>query len=103
MNGTLKGTSGVVDLGTVLTSHQSLSDYAKQAYVNELKTSIGIGQATNNGVTSNGNTYIKFVNKDSVLSEHKIIGTGATTVTSDASGNITINTPASSSSDNTVL
>lgn len=87
----------------VLTSHQSLSDYAKQAYVNELKTSIGVGQATNNSVTSNGNTYIKFVNRDSVLSEHKIIGTGATTVTSDASGNITINTPASSSSDNTVL
>lgn len=27
MNGTTKGTSGVVDLGTVLTSHQSLSGY----------------------------------------------------------------------------
>lgn len=31
MNGTSKGTSGVVDLGTVLTEHQSLSSYATSA------------------------------------------------------------------------
>lgn len=31
MNGASKGTSGVVDLGTVLTSHQSLSSYATSA------------------------------------------------------------------------
>ena len=33
MNGASKGTSGVVDLGTVLTSHQSLSGYATETYV----------------------------------------------------------------------
>lgn len=30
MNGTIKGTSGIVDLGTVLTEHQSLAGYAKK-------------------------------------------------------------------------
>lgn len=30
MNGSSKGTSGVVDLGTVITSHQSLSNYVKK-------------------------------------------------------------------------
>ena len=33
MNGASKGTSGVVDLGTVLTSHQSLRGYATETYV----------------------------------------------------------------------
>ena len=33
MNGASKGTSGVVDLGTVLTAHQSLSGYATETYV----------------------------------------------------------------------
>lgn len=33
MNGVSKGTSGVVDLGTVITSHQSLDDYATKTYV----------------------------------------------------------------------
>lgn len=33
MNGASKGTSGVVDLGTVITSHQSLSGYATESYV----------------------------------------------------------------------
>lgn len=33
MNGASHGTSGVVDLGTVLTAHQSLSGYATETYV----------------------------------------------------------------------
>jgi hypothetical protein len=33
MNGVSKGTSGIVDLGTVLTSHQSLAGYATTQYV----------------------------------------------------------------------
>ena len=33
MNGVSKGASGVVDLGTVITSHQSLSGYAKESWV----------------------------------------------------------------------
>ena len=35
MNGVSKGTSGVVDLGTVLTSHQSLAGYATTQYVDD--------------------------------------------------------------------
>ena len=34
MNNTSKGTSGVVDLGTVLTEHQSLSSYITSGYFN---------------------------------------------------------------------
>lgn len=34
MNGVSQGTSGVVDLGTVITSHQSLADYAKLSDAN---------------------------------------------------------------------
>lgn len=34
MNGSSKGTSGIIDLGTVLTSHQSLSGYATENWVN---------------------------------------------------------------------
>lgn len=34
MNGASKGTSGVIDLGTVLTEHQSLADYATKESVN---------------------------------------------------------------------
>lgn len=34
MNGASKGTSGVIDLGTVLTEHQSLADYATLSSVN---------------------------------------------------------------------
>lgn len=35
MNGSSKGTSGVVDLGTVITSHQDLSNYATKTYVDD--------------------------------------------------------------------
>lgn len=59
--------------------------------LDNLKLTIGGAQAVANGATSNGSTYIKLVDFDSVISEHKIIGTGATTVTSDSNGNITIN------------
>lgn len=46
-----------------------------------------------NAATSNGGTYLKLVENGAVRSAKLIKGTGATTVTSDSSGNITINTP----------
>lgn len=41
---------------------------------------------------ANGSVYLNSVENDSVTSSHKISGTGATTVKTDASGNIVINT-----------
>jgi hypothetical protein len=52
---------------------------------------VGAKDKKANASTENGNTYIKLY-KDSTLSnQFNIKGTGATTVVSDASGNITIN------------
>lgn len=48
-----------------------------------------------NATATNGNVYLNAVENSTVRSTHKIVGTGATTVTSDSSGNITINTPGS--------
>ena len=47
--------------------------------------------ATANATSTNGSTYLNLIENGAVRSTHKISGTGATTVTSDSSGNITIN------------
>lgn len=47
--------------------------------------------ATANATATNGNVYLNLIENNAVRSKHKIAGTGATTVTSDSSGNITIN------------
>ena len=46
--------------------------------------------ATSNGVASNGNVYINHIENGAVRSSNKIVGTGATTVTSDSAGTITV-------------
>lgn len=46
-----------------------------------------------NAAGTNGNVYLNEVENSTVRSSHKIVGTGATSVTSDVSGNITIDTP----------
>lgn len=51
---------------------------------------IGAKDTQANGTTTNGNTYLKLYENDVKRSQFNIKGTGATTVTSDASGNITI-------------
>ena len=48
------------------------------------------GTATANAIATNGNVYLNHLENSTVTSAHKIVGSGATTVTSDASGNITI-------------
>lgn len=40
MNGASKGTSGVIDLGTVITAHQSLTGYAKTSDITALQSTI---------------------------------------------------------------
>jgi hypothetical protein len=52
---------------------------------------IGATNAKSNAVTTNGNTYLKLYDNDTKRAEFNIKGTGATTVVSDANGNITIN------------
>lgn len=47
-------------------------------------------KATANATATNGNVYLNHLEENTVTSTHKISGSGATTVISDASGNITI-------------
>lgn len=47
--------------------------------------------ATANAAATNGNVYLNLVENSTVRNSHNISGTNATTVTSDASGNIIIN------------
>ena len=47
--------------------------------------------ATANAAATNGNVYLNVLDNTTVRDSHKIVGSGATTVTSDANGVITIN------------
>ena len=50
--------------------------------------------STNEAVTSSSNSiYLNLFNGKTLANSHNIVGTGATTVSSDTSGKITINTP----------
>ena len=51
---------------------------------------VGAINAQSNAATSNGSTYLKIFDDSTRRSQHKITGAGTVTVTSDASGNITI-------------
>lgn len=65
---------------------------------------IGAADASTNGSTTNGNTYLKLYENGNKRSQFKISGSGATSVTSDSNGNITIyssNTDSKTSSSNT--
>lgn len=56
----------------------------------------GATGTTTSAATTNGNTYLKLVENSALRNGLCIKGSGATTVASDSSGNITINTPESS-------
>ena len=47
-------------------------------------------KATANAAATNGNVYLNHLEENAVKSAHKIVGSGATSVSSDANGNITI-------------
>jgi hypothetical protein len=49
--------------------------------------------ATDNATATNGSVYLNHLEEDAVISSHKIVGSGATKVTSDDNGNITIESP----------
>jgi hypothetical protein len=55
--------------------------------------------ATSNAVATNGNVFINHLEASTVTSFHNIIGSGATSVVSDASGNITISSTNTTYSD----
>lgn len=52
---------------------------------------VGVKDKASNGQTANGDTYLKLYENGGKHSQFNIKGTGAATVTSDANGNITIN------------
>ena len=54
---------------------------------------IGAKDAASNAATTNGNTYIKVADNSTIRNQYIIKGSGNTSVSSDASGNITINSP----------
>lgn len=51
---------------------------------------VGAADTASNAATTNGNTYLKLYENGTKRSQFKITGSGATTVVSDANGNITI-------------
>lgn len=57
------------------------------------KMYIGATNVKDNAETTNGNTYLKLYDNSTKRSEFKIAGSGITTVSSDANGNLTIDTP----------
>lgn len=76
-NITLTPTAGVLTISS--TDTNTVSDLA-----------IGAAGTTTSAVTTNGNTYLKIVNNGVLKSSFKIAGNGATTVGTNASGDITI-------------
>lgn len=85
-SGTKVGTITINDTSTELYAPTNTDTH----YIS--KNVVGSSTATNNTTTalSNGSVYLNSVENDAVTSTHKISGSGATTVTSDASGNIII-------------
>jgi hypothetical protein len=67
MNGKLKGSSGTVNLGTVLTAHQSLSNYVTK---NELSTKSSVfvdnNQTDLNVIHIDSSEYSNLVATDSI-------------------------------------
>ncbi len=54
---------------------------------------VGAVDTNTNAATSNGGTYLKLFDNSTLRHQYIIKGTGRVTVTSDSSGNISINTP----------
>lgn len=87
MNGVSKGTSGVVDLGTVITSHQDISGKAPTSHASS-STTYGVGTSSNyghcktiNNLTSSsyGNGYALSAYQGYVLNQNKLDKTSVKT------------------------
>ncbi len=85
-SGTKVGTITINGTGTDLYAPTNTDTH------HQSKNVVGSSTATSNTTTAltNGNVYLNSVENGSVRSTHKISGSGATTVTSDTSGNIVI-------------
>ena len=73
----------------VTSSQMTMPSNPNTHYTTHLYAGTSTGSA--NAATTNGNTYLIIADDVTVNDRRKISGTGATTVASDASGNITIN------------
>lgn len=85
-------TSGTA-IGTLKINNTSTTLYAPTNTDTHWKTGLKVGDsntATANAAASNGSVYLNVLDNSTVRDSHKIIGSGATTVTSDANGVITI-------------
>lgn len=81
--GTKVGTININGTDTILYAPTN-THYISGTVVGKTSTATADASATN------GNVYLNHVENSSVVSSHKISGTGATSVTSDSSGNITV-------------
>ena len=88
MNGSSKGTSGVVDLGTVITSHQDISGKADKPTVKSQSLAANATSVTFTGIPTSGNNMIDFFITD---------GANYTAINTATSGQITLTYAASSS------
>lgn len=93
-----------VDKGTISLTADNVTGalgYTPPTHDTHYSTGLKVGStasATANAAATNGNVYLNVLDNYTVRDSHKIVGTGATTVTSDANGVITI----SSTDTNTV-
>lgn len=91
------GTQGLVPAPTAANVNMYLRGDGKWATPTNTDThwssilSVGVNNTAASGATTNGNTYLKLHENNQSRGSFLIKGTGATTVSSDASGNITIN------------
>lgn len=98
------GSNITVDTGTISLTADNVTGalgYTPPTHDTHYATGLKVGAtatATSNAAASNGNVYLNVLDNYTVRDSHKIVGSGATTVTSDANGVITI----SSTDTNTV-
>ena len=98
------GSNITVDTGTISLTKDNVTGalgYTPPTHDTHYMTGLKVGAtayATSNAIASNGNVYLNVLDNYTVRDSHKIVGAGATTVTSDANGVITI----SSTDTNTV-
>lgn len=86
-------TSGT-KVGTITINGTGTDLYAPTNTDTHWTTGLKVGDsntATANAAASNGSVYLNVLDNTTVRDSHKITGTGATTVTSDANGVITVN------------
>lgn len=98
------GSNITVDTGTISLTADNVTGalgYTPPTHDTHYVTGLKVGAtatATSNATATNGNVYLNVLDNYTVRDSHKIVGAGATTVTSDANGVITI----SSTDTNTV-